>query len=446
MLFEKLDTFIAFAVVMLLLSMLVMAFVQLLVAVLGLRGRNLRWGVERLLKEAAPEAFKDGSGLDAGDVAYRVLTQPALGPSRNWVAMMLRWVLEKSKVLAALGEWSAGKGRTRRAVRRVLGALGKVWRPATTIRPEELVKLLDAVGRDLGAAGVGNAELTAAMTTGADAFVTEGKKLAAQLAQQFPAQADQAKALGEQIEAMGKTGGRLAQRVDEWFETVMDATSERFKLWTRWLTAAGAVVLAFGFQVDSLSMFKQLSGDPAVREELVRQAAGAQGLFEDLAKVATEEREVPSPPRAAGAGGGGQDVAPAAGQGGATGGEGEGAPGAAGTTDGASDAAAQRVEAARKGLEQARELVEATGLDLLEPLYPTWGDFWTGFRGLLPFSKPAEVPSETLAAKLREGLSGKLMTVLLLSLGAPFWYSALSKLASLRSVVAEKADKEGETA
>ena len=59
MILERLDTFIAFAVVMLLLSVMVMAFVQLIVSIFGLRGRNLRWGVTLLLKEAAPEAFTE---------------------------------------------------------------------------------------------------------------------------------------------------------------------------------------------------------------------------------------------------------------------------------------------------------------------------------------------------------------------------------------------------
>ena len=40
------------------------------------------------------------------------------------------------------------------------------------------------------------------------------------------------------------------------------------------------------------------------------------------------------------------------------------------------------------------------------------------------------------------GLFGMLVTTLLLSLGAPFWYSMLAQLLQLRSVLAFKDDKQ----
>ena len=52
---ENLDTLIGFTVVMLLLSLLVTTLVQLMGALLGLRGKNLFWGTQRVLKEIGIE-------------------------------------------------------------------------------------------------------------------------------------------------------------------------------------------------------------------------------------------------------------------------------------------------------------------------------------------------------------------------------------------------------
>ncbi len=87
-------------------------------------------------------------------------------------------------------------------------------------------------------------------------------------------------------------------------------------------------------------------------------------------------------------------------------------------------------------MEKSRQLVAATGLDLLEPLYPSFDALWADGRRLFTPGTSAMLP-----AKLGQDLAGKLMTVLLLSLGAPFWYNALSKAAGLRSVVAKKLDR-----
>ena len=54
---------------------------------------------------------------------------------------------------------------------------------------------------------------------------------------------------------------------------------------------------------------------------------------------------------------------------------------------------------------------------------PSHRDYWTGFGSL-------------------SAVFGMLVTALLLSLGAPFWYGALARLLQLRSVLAFKEDKQ----
>ena len=73
---EHLDMAIAFAVVMLVVSILVTIFVQTASAVIGLRGTNLRWGVEQVLRVVYPEL-----GDHAGTLAALVLQHPVISDS-----------------------------------------------------------------------------------------------------------------------------------------------------------------------------------------------------------------------------------------------------------------------------------------------------------------------------------------------------------------------------
>lgn len=76
---EHLDTTIAFSVVLLLLSLMITALVQMAVTLSGLRGRNLFWGVERLLRQVDPKL-----GPYAHEVADRLLRHPAI--THTWLS------------------------------------------------------------------------------------------------------------------------------------------------------------------------------------------------------------------------------------------------------------------------------------------------------------------------------------------------------------------------
>lgn len=286
--FQQIDTVVAFAMIMLLLSLVITAVVQLVVSVLGLRGRNLLWALTQLLKEADPSVKAKAKELARGIVAH-----PVLATSTNRVL----WLIDRL-----------------RGDRPPLFNNGK--RPPTAIRDKEIVLVLKSL----------------LPTHTAD---------------------DLAK-----VEA----------GVKEWFETVMDAASEKFKLWSRWITVAGAVVLGFGFQVDSMEIFHRLSRDPAARTAVLEQVDEAK--LRDLYTAAVPELS-----------------------------------------------ASSQSEDARERLKKAGDALDS----VLDEVYKTrvvdlrWvGD---GNRG-------------------RAG--GKLLTVLLLSLGAPFWYGTLKNLVGLRSVVARK--------
>ncbi len=69
--------------------------------------------------------------------------------------------------------------------------------------------------------------------------------------------------------ALETRGAAVFAKVDAWFETVMDRAGERFKMNTRWATTVFAVILAFALQLDSISLFRQISTNAELRARLV---------------------------------------------------------------------------------------------------------------------------------------------------------------------------------
>ncbi len=102
---DQVDSVLAFAIIMLLLSLLITAGVQLLVAVSGLRGRNLLWGVEQLLRQIAPGLGK-AEHEDAVAVAARhVLGIPVWATSTNHLTRVIDAVVARvSRAPRALDE------------------------------------------------------------------------------------------------------------------------------------------------------------------------------------------------------------------------------------------------------------------------------------------------------------------------------------------------------
>lgn len=314
---KQLDTVIAFAVVMLLLSLLVTVFVQAVVSLLGLRGRSVQWTVETLMRELLPDVHEE----DRRRLATEIISHPAIATTTN-------------RVLQLVGSGTSPTNR----------------RAPTAIRPEEIVLILER----------SREKEKGEVRTHLDKLFQET----------FP----------EDARSVGRTR-KVEDQLRKWFGIVSDASSERFKLRTRWLTVGGATIMAFGFQVDSANLMRRLNEDTAARSQLVDHVLKADTLYKGIF-----------------------DPAPAAvlASGGST----------ALSNRAASDSARAKL------LEQARTRIDP----ILDEIYAT---------ELLPFRW-------TERDALFEGFGGKLATVLFLSLGAPFWYKLLNDLVGFRSVVAKK--------
>src|SRR5215203_4109242 len=190
----------------------------------------------------------------------------------------------------------------------------------------------------------------------------------------------------------------MVAKINNWFDQTMDRTSQRFTASTRAITFAGAFIVAFGLQVDTPSIANRLAADDALRAEFVREANTLnQQHQEDERKAAAVARAEDSA--------GAQEKTPQA-----------AAPAPAEPVP-VAPAAAPRAPIASAVIEQQyRAFLLQNGIIKL----PTSGAFLAGY----------DVSS----------CLGMLVTALLLSLGAPFWYTALGQLLQLRSVLAFKDD------
>jgi hypothetical protein len=177
---------------------------------------------------------------------------------------------------------------------------------------------------------------------------------------------------------------KFLSKIHGWFDQTMDRVSDRFTSHARIITFFGSLAVALFLQLDTVTLVSRLETDPVLRQNLVQAAVNKvnQGPPTNGSTSSTAQQ----------------------GTGGPTNG------GATGTT------------APPIPKEQMDDLNKLAAYDIID--MPTSGQDWIG--------------------RLRNGtvmkLLGILLTAMLLSLGAPFWYNALKNLIKLRSVIAQKDD------
>ncbi len=244
---EHLDMAIAFAVVMLVVSILVTIFVQTASAAIGLRGTNLRWGVEQVLRVVHPAL-----GDHAGRLADIVLRHPIISDS---AMTRFAWARE----LPVVGRWVAR------------------LHYAKAIRVQELIGIMDVLAgttpapRDLSSA-----------TTDAErmAYIVAAARQPIQVAAVAASTAGPAGGLAEELRvAVEPTLGR--RDIRGWFDTTMDRVSQRFVTHMRLWTVAFSIVVAFALHLDSFRLLSQLAANPDARARL----AGASTAIERVASA-----------------------------------------------------------------------------------------------------------------------------------------------------------------
>jgi hypothetical protein len=394
---EHLDTVMSFALIMLLLSLQVTILVQAVIALSGLRGWNLGKSLEQLLKQLDPK-------LNLKDCATRlsqaVLEHPALTHIR--------------------------------------GFRSSTQRKATAIRPEELLRVLqdlatnpssklDPMTRQRVAAAVQKTVPgeTPELAEKAGDLVTELTRLFPGYPEAVEVAVSRALHKKKQIEV----------EIQTWFDTVMDRATERFILYTRWITAALAFILALGLHIDSIQIFKQLATRSDLRARLVGQVnvilektgpmvadvTAQKPLASDAIRAMKEDLKDQADLAILGK-----------------------VPDNLETRQAGEDWLRKQFPGPRtdKALEVYGKHFDATVAARLERLEASAKEVKADLDQTQLQIVPKSIPSWKYYFPPGLHLLGVIMTGLFLSLGAPFWYNALSRLANLRPVLAGKVEKQ----
>ena len=323
------DSIIAFTALILAASLIVTAGTQIVISLLGLRGANLRSSLADLFENACDDRDAKRYGKV---IARRVLRHPLLSGSvfsRFGIRLeelpfvpadaagKLRWVGSgiplQSWLLGALGGfflWPAAleaierlssvdiaalsstiasyapflsfyehPWRTGAIAGAILGGLISRWRLATSVRPDELVAVLEKLSTPPGGSLPDPAQRAMLVIAGEAQNGPRNKMNStaaeyAKFVRELPENEEEDMAV-----ASDKTEKQVSvpveprlEGVNSWFDHAMARASQRFTLQARLITVALSLVLVFAAHLDAIRLFRMLSSDPQVRAQLTASA------------------------------------------------------------------------------------------------------------------------------------------------------------------------------
>ncbi|HKP93807.1 MAG TPA: hypothetical protein VJS88_07905, partial [Chthoniobacterales bacterium] len=265
---DSLDTLIAFVLIMLVVSMLIMICVQILSAVFNLRGKNLGRGLTHTFETVSP-----GLAGQAQTLACRILTGQLLSDTRMRKFGRCATAVRPDEVFDALHRIASG---------RVEAA------PEFRKNARDLLRGLGISEAFLNQAEARAAAITGGVTDTMQQLRDSANRAVAQLPE--PQQAPIKAALDRMAESLNAYETRAAETVDQdaaavaqavdnayrkfkyWFEVSQDRAQQWFTSHTRWFTVVLAFWFAFWLQLDTVEIFKLVSSNRAVRDRLVAQS------------------------------------------------------------------------------------------------------------------------------------------------------------------------------
>jgi hypothetical protein len=329
MIFQHLDTVIAFVAVMLAASLVITAGTQLAISLLGLRGVNLRRSLADLFETASED--RDARRYSKV-IARRVLRQPLISGSvfsRFGIRLdelpympadaagKLRWagcgIPLQPWLMGALGGffiWPMTLGivnrlfsldfcsysaliarylpvlnlcqhpwRSGAILGAVFGGLLSRWRLATSIRLDELVAMLDKLSAPAGGTLPDPAQRAMLVIAGEARSRSRAKTnpMSAHMEKIFhdtPDENDGGVAVAVE-KAVTQISGQMEPQVEGlnlWFERAMDRASQRFTMQARIITVVLSLALVLGTHLDALRLFRSLSFDAQQRVQLAGSA------------------------------------------------------------------------------------------------------------------------------------------------------------------------------
>jgi hypothetical protein len=219
---EKLDTLIAFATVMLGVSLLITILNQMIASMLGHRATYLKDGIMDLLETLDPAL-----GANIEKIANDVLMHKLASDS---VFVRIAYAPQR-------------------------------WKLASTIRPEELAKLLTLVSTGKPYAGNIQAILSQVNPT----VEREATLLANTMNTLAPASVATA---DELIKEFADKTTQAMGRLEAAFNSTMDRVHQRFTLQMRIWTIVFSLAFALIYHLDAVRIYSQISNDPAMQASL----------------------------------------------------------------------------------------------------------------------------------------------------------------------------------
>jgi hypothetical protein len=381
---KTLDILIGVATVMLLFSMAVTIVTQFVANLMQSRGKNLLEGLAGLLRQIDPSIGREV----AEKIAKTLLKHPLVAEANG----KLGEVIHREEFTTLLMGLSAGES-------------------AATLEPVAKKALDDLLEKN----GINDPAGTL-------------KNIRAAALQLEALRPDLANDVRHGMAILQEAKSQFVAKVHGWFDQTIDRVSSRFTVTARIITFVAALVIAITVQLDTFALVNRLSVDDQFRDAV---KAGAQKVV-DASQKASETpsgKSAPSatasptpPPDAAGAPtpASSPTATPAAtatpSSSNAMATPSTSTPSssnaaATGNTPSSTSTPAPTTASVQKDY---YNLLSTAGLVTLPTDFDTWWDKWT----------LAKVP-------------GILLSALLLSLGAPFWYGRLQDLLKLRSSIAQ---------
>ena len=209
-----LDTIIAFIVVMLGLSLVIMLFNQMISSFFSYRGSNLRWGIQTMLTTLNGGVL----GPHAKEIANQVLTHPMVSDS-----IFTRFELKLPLLAGLLQRWKLASAIGPDTLVRTLTEISAKWRPANPTVADALDLALNAT--DSAAARKLN------MVNGTVGTILSGTQYGVQV--------------NDLLKELGTTAHQSVGKVEAWFNVIIGRVSQRFTMQMRIWTIVFAFLFSF---------------------------------------------------------------------------------------------------------------------------------------------------------------------------------------------------------
>jgi hypothetical protein len=423
----------------------VTVLVQMVSSLFGLRGTNLRWGLQVLLSTVHPEL-----AVDAKHIAEQVLTHEVISDSMFSRFQYLEKLLLLGFLIRRLRLGSTIRVEelvrvlekfTPKAASQAAGATGSQGNPSPVTLAVQLPCCLQrlwnkCLPHELTLTDNKSQEISKLLESVEPKAVQEIRALAAKLQALNANQVDQVNHL---VRDIADRTQRSLGNLESLFNSLMDRTSQRFVTQMRLWTVVFAFGIAFGAHLDALDLFQQISSKPALRNQLVSSAEKMKQIAEKqqeikgdqapvvltqvyesaLAKLGEKITEVPKP-----------------------------YPSSFASREAVEEWLRKQVkdEAKANGaVAQYRELVDAALKTHMDKLRDQANSIQAVFRGAQLQLVPAPYHGWDFWPGWKfdnRHFWGILAFAMLLSLGAPFWFNALKTLTNLKPLLASRWEKE----